>query len=66
MKTGYQYTLYRGFPFDRAPLNFSFTRAFTQGPNPTTASATSGYGTASLTFAPIVAEIVKQRRREKP
>lgn len=47
-KLGYQFTLYRGFPFDRSPLNFSFTRAFTQGPNPTTASATAGYGTASL------------------
>jgi hypothetical protein len=48
VKAGYQYTLYRGFPFDRSPLNFTFNRGFTQGPNPTTASATSGYGTASL------------------
>ncbi|MCU1329651.1 MAG: Cna B-type protein, partial [Bryobacterales bacterium] len=48
VKAGYQFTLYRGFPFDRSPLNFAFTRAFTQGPNPTTASTTSGFGTASL------------------
>ena len=27
--------------------NFSFSRAFTQGPNPSTASATAGYGLAS-------------------
>src|SRR5438105_881860 len=47
-KTGYQLTIYRGFPLDRSPINLSFTRGFTQGPNPTTASQTSGYGLASL------------------
>jgi hypothetical protein len=48
IKTGYQFTLYRGFPLDRSPLTFSFTRGFTQGPNPTVAGQTSGYGLASL------------------
>jgi hypothetical protein len=47
-KVGYQYTLYRGNPYDQAPPLFTFTAAFTQGPNPTTASANAGYGTASL------------------
>jgi hypothetical protein len=47
-KLGYQFTLYRGFPLDRSALQFAFNRGFTQGPNPTTASATSGYGLASL------------------
>jgi hypothetical protein len=48
IKTGYQLTVYRGFPLDRTPLNFTFTRGFTQGPDPTVASASAGYGTASL------------------
>jgi len=48
LKSGYQFTLYRGFPLDRSPLTFAFTRGFTQGPNPTVASSTSGYGLASL------------------
>jgi hypothetical protein len=48
IKAGYQYTLYRGFPLDRSPLTFVFNRGFTQGPNPTVASQTSGYGLASL------------------
>jgi hypothetical protein len=48
VKIGYQFTLYRGFPLDRSPLQFTFNRGFTQGPNPTTASTTSGYGLASL------------------
>jgi hypothetical protein len=50
LKTGYQYVFYQdqmgggGF----AASSFAFTRVFTQGPNPTAASATSGYGTASF------------------
>ena len=48
IKTGYQLTVYRGFPLDRTPLNFTFSRGFTQGPDPTVASSTAGYGTASL------------------
>ena len=48
IKVGYQYTLYRGNPYDQAPPLFTFTAGFTQGPNPTTANANAGYGTASL------------------
>lgn len=48
LKAGYQYTLYRGNPYDQAPPSFAFTAGFTQGPNPTTASANAGYGMASL------------------
>ena len=45
---GYQYTLYRGNPFDATPPAFTFNAGFTQGPNPTVASATAGLGLASL------------------
>jgi hypothetical protein len=48
IKTGYQYTYYAGNPYDRTPMNFTFNRGFTQGPNPTVASTTSGFGLASL------------------
>ncbi len=48
VKTGYQYTLYRGNPYDQAPPAFTFNAGFTQGPNPTVASANAGYGTASM------------------
>jgi len=48
LKTGYQFTVYRGFPLDRSPIQLSFTRGFTQGPNPNVASQTSGFGLASL------------------
>jgi hypothetical protein len=47
-KLGYQYTLYRGNPYDQAPPAFTFTSAFTQGPNATTASTTAGFGMASM------------------
>jgi hypothetical protein len=47
-KLGYQYTLYRGNPYDQAPPAFSFTSAYTQGPNATTSSTTAGLGLASL------------------
>ncbi|HKD06773.1 MAG TPA: TonB-dependent receptor [Bryobacteraceae bacterium] len=48
IQAGYQYTLYRGNPYDQAPPAFNFTAGFTQGPNPTVASANAGYGTASM------------------
>jgi hypothetical protein len=50
LKTGYQYVFYQdsmgggGF----AASSFAFNRGFTQGPNPTAASATAGYGSASF------------------
>ena len=47
-KVGYQYTLYRGNPYDQAPPAFSFTAGFTQGPNPTVSSVNAGLGVASL------------------
>jgi hypothetical protein len=50
LKGGYEQRLYRrgdwGTSF--ASGNFSFTRGFTQGPNPLAASATAGYGVASF------------------
>ena len=45
---GYQYTLYRGNPYDATPPIFAFNAGYTQGPNPTAASATAGLGLASL------------------
>jgi len=45
---GYQYTLYRGNPYDATPPVFAFNAGYTQGPNPTTASSTAGLGLASL------------------
>jgi hypothetical protein len=45
---GYQYTLYRGNPYDATPPSFTFNAGYTQGPNPTTASSTAGLGLASL------------------
>jgi hypothetical protein len=45
---GYQYTLYRGNPYDATPPIFAFNAGFTQGPNPTVSSATAGLGLASL------------------
>ena len=45
---GYQYTLYRGNPYDATPPTFAFNAGFTQGPNPTASSATAGLGLASL------------------
>jgi hypothetical protein len=48
LKVGYQFTLYRGNPYDQNPPNFSFTAGFTQGPNPTVSSVTAGYGLASV------------------
>jgi hypothetical protein len=47
-KLGYQYTVYRGNPYDQAPPAFSFTAGYTQGPNPTVSSTTAGLGLASL------------------
>ena len=50
LKTGYQHVFYQdqmgggGF----AASSFAFTRVFTQGPNPTAATSTAGYGTASF------------------
>src|SRR5579871_31282 len=41
-KTGYQYTLYRSAPYNQSPPSFSFTAAYTQGPNATVSSGTSG------------------------
>ncbi len=48
IKTGYQYTYYVGNPYDRTPMSFTFNRGFTQGPNPTVASTTAGFGLASF------------------
>jgi hypothetical protein len=45
---GYQYTLYRGNPYDATPPVFAFNAGYTQGPNPTTSSSTAGLGLASL------------------
>jgi hypothetical protein len=47
-KLGYQFTLYRGNPYDQAPPAFTFTSAYTQGPNASVSSTTAGFGTASL------------------
>ena len=50
IRAGYQYVFYQdqmgggGF----AASLFNFNRGYTQGPNPTVASTTSGYGTASF------------------
>jgi hypothetical protein len=48
LNVGYQYTLYRGNPYDATPPTFAFNAGFTQGPNPTVSSATAGLGLASL------------------
>src|SRR5262249_17730698 len=48
VKAGYQFTYYAGNPYDRTPMSFTFNRGFTQGPNPTVASVTSGFGLASF------------------
>lgn len=49
-KAGYEYRLYQRNEFGiNYPVgSYNFTRAFTQGPNPDVASATSGYSVASL------------------
>ncbi len=47
-KLGYQYTVYRGYPYDQAPPAFTFTSAYTQGPNANTSSTTAGLGMASM------------------
>jgi hypothetical protein len=48
LKLGYQYTLYRGNPYDQAPPAFTFTAGYTQGPTATAASTTAGLGLASM------------------
>jgi hypothetical protein len=49
-KTGYEFRLYQRNVFGiNTPVGlYNFNRAFTQGPNPDQASATSGYSVASL------------------
>jgi hypothetical protein len=49
IKTGYDmlFCQFNTFRPDYPSGNFSFGRAYTQGPNPATASATAGYGLAS-------------------
>src|SRR6266853_2560958 len=50
LKAGYEYRLYQRnvFGINYPVGNYSFNRGFTQGPNPSQASATSGYSVASL------------------
>ncbi|MEX2262921.1 MAG: carboxypeptidase regulatory-like domain-containing protein [Bryobacteraceae bacterium] len=50
IKTGYEHRFYVANDYGReySVGNYSFTRAFTQGPNPLQASANAGYGIASL------------------
>ncbi|MGH9666304.1 MAG: TonB-dependent receptor domain-containing protein, partial [Bryobacteraceae bacterium] len=50
LKFGYEYRLYRRNDWGTSsPYGaYSFTRAFTQGPNPLQASSTAGYGVASF------------------
>jgi Carboxypeptidase regulatory-like domain/TonB dependent receptor len=48
IKIGYQFTVYRGNPYDQAPPSFTFNAAYTQGPTATVASTTAGLGLASL------------------
>lgn len=50
VKTGYEHRFYAANDWGReySVGNYSFTRAFTQGPNPLQASATAGYGLASF------------------
>jgi outer membrane receptor protein involved in Fe transport len=50
LKAGYEYRLYQRNVFGiNSPVgSYSFNRGFTQGPNPSQASATSGYSVASL------------------
>jgi hypothetical protein len=47
-KFGYQFTLYRGNPYDQAPPAFTFNAGYTQGPNATVASTSAGLGLASM------------------
>jgi len=53
LKAGYEYRLYQRNVFGiNSPVgNYSFNRGFTQGPNPSQASATSGYSVASCCSA---------------
>jgi outer membrane receptor protein involved in Fe transport len=50
IKTGYEYRFYAANDYGReySVGNYSFTRAFTQGPNPLQASANAGFGVASF------------------
>jgi len=47
-KTGYEFRFYAFNPYDASTPSYNFTRAFTQGPNPNTASNTAGFGVASF------------------
>ncbi|MBI4903106.1 MAG: TonB-dependent receptor [Acidobacteria bacterium] len=50
LKSGYEYRFYAANDWGReySVGNYSFTRAFTQGPNPIQAAATAGFGVASF------------------
>ena len=50
IKTGYEYRFYTANDYGReySVGNYTFSRAFTQGPNPLQASADAGYGVASF------------------
>jgi hypothetical protein len=47
-KTGYEFRFIAFNPYDATMPSYSFTRAFTQGPNPNTASTTAGFGVVSF------------------
>jgi len=48
LKVGYEHRVYRRNNWNASSGNYSFTRAFTQGPDPLKSSATAGYGVASF------------------
>jgi hypothetical protein len=48
IKTGYEFRFYEFLPATLSAPTFTFTRGFTQGPNPTTATSTGGFGIASF------------------
>ncbi len=48
LKVGYEHRVYRRNNWNGSSGSYSFTRAFTQGPNPLQASASAGYGVASF------------------
>ncbi len=48
LKTGFEFRLVRSNTWQVTEKDFRFNRGFTQGPDPTRASATAGYGYASM------------------
>lgn len=66
LKAGYEYRFYGNEPFDGSVPSFSFTRGFTQGPDPTRSSALAGYGLSSFMLGyPASGTVTLQPRHAK-